>query len=398
MPSSSRRRDARRSKRIRCARFEVLVWSLLRGSAFGTDPSPSKGKDTFLCALVRMRDEHDLLRSFLQHHRWEGVGKFVVVEDTNAREPYRNLDEDVQLLRMNLSEYESGKQWVPLDEISKSDLMRGCEWIMSIDVDEFVSTRRNPCKTVAEEFKDSFSGVDAVNVPWVMFSYNDGDAGFEDVRSDNVMRWNHSVRHSAPLRVRKYKDLYYHDETKPIFRPEKLESLKIHGVVMEQGAKYVDGVVGEENVMDEPFKFVDDFHEPEIAKALIVVNHYRFTTFANILQKCTIRNKDNAWQTDYAIEADKCIAAADASNWREVRDESMRVKYVWRSRGLPCTYEDPHKHIGVVVPSEHDAEHGEAGMEKNAQETPKGLGMTCPAKQSNSSSAEASTVVPVGTT
>lgn len=327
----------------------------------------------FLCAITRMRDEHQLLKSFVQHHRWEGVDKIVVIEDTNARHPYQNHDADVQVIPMNLSEYTAGTQWQPLDEVSRSQHMKGCEWIASLDVDEFLSTRRNPCKTVAQELKDSFESVDAVNVPWIMFSYNEELEVVNDVRHDNIMRWNHSERHSAPLRVRKYKDLYYNDETKPIFRPERLKSLKIHGVILYEG-KYVDGVAGVENIRTEPFKFVNEFHEPDIANALLVINHYRFTCLQNVIEKCTLRNINSEWQADYAIETDTCIAAANASNWREVRDESMRYKYLWRSQGIPCVYEDPGKYVGVVMeePSgpadpgprtQESVPHGQAGAQ-----------------------------------
>lgn len=360
----------------------LLVWSILTWIAHGqevvstSDEGSTVRETTFLCALTRMRDEHQLLKSFIQHHRWEGVEKIVVIDDTNARQPYENHDPDVHVIPMNLSEYTAGTQWHPLDEISRSHHMKDCEWIASLDVDEFLSTRRNPCKTVAQELKDSFNSVDAVNVPWIMFSYNEELEVISDVRHDNIMRWNHSKRHSAPLRVRKYKDLYHNDETKPIFRPGQLKSLKIHGVILHEG-KYVDSVVGLENVRTKPFKFVNNFREPEIAIALLVINHYRFTSLENVIEKCTLRNINNSWQADYAIEQDTCITAANASNWREVKDESMRHKFIWRSQGIPCIYEDPRKHIGVRVEDPMSAANPHFDLE-SVDKGQADLQMTCP--------------------
>merc|ERR1719399_2832882 len=101
-----------------------------------------------------------------------------------------------------------------------------CEWVISVDVDEFISTRRNPCKSVAEELRDSFSGAAAVAVPWVFFSYEPGGPEVEDVR-DLTMRWNHSQHHPPTAIQRqigdKFKDRYDRIEVKPIYRPESLE-------------------------------------------------------------------------------------------------------------------------------------------------------------------------------
>ena len=337
-----------------------------------------------LCVYTRHRDEPELLRSFLDHYRAEGATRFLILDDAEAKVPFRTSDPDVKVVRATM-----GKEGLVdrlfgqryLDEgyylnhylRETAPYLDACEWVVSVDVDEFVSTRRNPCKSVAEELRDSFSEAAAVAVPWVFFSYDPtaalgpGGGDIEDVR-DLTMRWNHSRYHPAtPDQERfgqKYMDRYDRIEIKPVYRPEAIDRLSLHVALLRASESYFNGVTGERirfadlEVPGWP-KTLPHIHEEEIANALLVTNHYRFTSRDNIEFKCTDRSAGSVgkYQPGYGNQADEggilswlkppsaesdaersqaCILAAEQSNHPEVRDSSMREKYHNRKKGSGC--------------------------------------------------------------
>ena len=360
-----------------------LAWARGPGAAGGMSVGASKDAASFgevyrhvdkrhaLCVYTRHRDEPELLRSFLDHYRAEGATRFLILDDAEADVPFRTSDPDVKVVRA---------AGIPNEDEHLSHYLRetapyldACEWVVSVDVDEFVSTRRNPCKSVAEELRDSFSEAAAVAVPWVFFSYDPtaalgpGGGDIEDVR-DLTMRWNHSRYHPAtPDQERfgqKYMDRYDRIEIKPVYRPEAIDRLSLHVALLRASESYFNGVTGERirfadlEVPGWP-KTLPHIHEEEIANALLVTNHYRFTSRDNIEFKCTDRSAGSVgkYQPGYGNQADEggilswlkppsaesdaersqaCILAAEQSNHPEVRDSSMREKYHNRKKGSGC--------------------------------------------------------------
>jgi hypothetical protein len=335
-----------------------------------------------LCVYTRHRDEPELLRSFLNHYRAEGATRFLILDDTEADMPFRTSDPDVKVIHASMGNEGLvnrlfGQRY--LDEgyylnhylRETAPFLDACEWVISVDVDEFVSTRRNPCKSVAEELRDSFSEAAAVAVPWVFFSYDPttafgpGGGEVEDVR-DLTMRWDHS-QHHPPSQVQKqigdkFKDRYDRIEVKPLYRPEALERLTLHVAELrkERRTAYFSGVTGEpiapSSSIWHSMKTMEGVHEPEIADALLVANHYRFSSRKNIEFKCSKRNQGKlgskqggygdpsagmlSWFSSPRLSGGErtraCILAAEQSNHPEVRDTSMQEKYHNRKKGSGC--------------------------------------------------------------
>ena len=358
-----------------------LAWARGPGAAGGMSVGASKDAASFgevyrhvdkrhaLCVYTRHRDEPELLRSFLDHYRAEGATRFLILDDAEADVPFRTSDPDVKVVRA---------AGIPNEDEHLSHYLRetapyldACEWVVSVDVDEFVSTRRNPCKSVAEELRDSFSEAAAVAVPWVFFSYDPtaalgpGGGDIEDVR-DLTWRWNHT-QHHMPSQVQKqigdkFKDRYDRIEVKPLYRPGSLERLTLHVAELrkEDRAAYFSGVTGEpiapSSSIWHSMKTMAGVHEPEIADALLVANHYRFSSRKNIEFKCSKRNQGKlgskqggygdpnagmlSWFASPRLSGEErtraCILAAEQSNHPEVRDTSMQEKYRNRKKGSGC--------------------------------------------------------------
>ena len=160
----------------------------------------------------------------------------------------------------------------------------------------------------------------------------------------------------------KFKDRYDRIEVKPLYRPGSLERLTLHVAELrkEDRAAYFSGVTGEpiapSSSIWHSMKTMAGVHEPEIADALLVANHYRFSSRKNIEFKCSKRNQGKlgskqggygdpnagmlSWFASPRLSGEErtraCILAAEQSNHPEVRDTSMQEKYRNRKKGSGC--------------------------------------------------------------
>ena len=115
------------------------------------------------------------------------------------------------------------------------------------DIDEFMSTRLHPERTLSDELKVSFAHADLVMVPWVFYMYNENVA-VRHIRSDMLWRWNHSLHHRGGKW--KTRDRYHEIEGKPIFRVPKIRRcikhphlvVEIKGEGGNSGPRAVDSV------------------------------------------------------------------------------------------------------------------------------------------------------------
>ena len=79
-----------------------------------------------------------------------------------------------------------------------------CTWVANVDVDEFITTRRNEERTTREEMLLSFNDFDVVHVPWIMYGNAlDPDVHVEgDITQEVLWRWNHSKHHEGTGKTR----------------------------------------------------------------------------------------------------------------------------------------------------------------------------------------------------
>ena len=66
---------------------------------------------------------------------------------------------------------------------------------MFVDADEFITTRRNPDKTIREELETTFKDVDLIKIHRVSFVLNGRDKNPDKVLIDTNWRRNHDKKH-----------------------------------------------------------------------------------------------------------------------------------------------------------------------------------------------------------
>ena len=134
----------------------------------------------YLCSITRVHNEHIKFKSFIRHQLREGFDRIVILDDRS--EPSLEWDDPrVEIYPVNLPRVVSdasrkkGSFVFPTRAIHPflrafvDRRLIECTWVANVDVDEFITTRRNEDRTTREELMASFEAFEAVHVPWVMY-------------------------------------------------------------------------------------------------------------------------------------------------------------------------------------------------------------------------------------
>ena len=100
------------------------------------------------------------------------------------------------------------------------------EWIIYVDVDEFITTKKNINNTIRDELLSTFKNASCVKVPWVMMSCNSIEHNPKKLLETNVYRWNHDKTHINNSSRAKFRCRYDSIEVKCIFKPKYFNTLE----------------------------------------------------------------------------------------------------------------------------------------------------------------------------
>ena len=279
----------------------------------------------FLCVISRVHNELRKVRSFVPHYLFEGFD-FILLLDDRSEPPVHSTHPAVHVRRVDLRVYD--KQYHILESYIQNEL-RNCSWVASVDIDELLTTRRHINTTVREELlamhkmmmienytkrkkKNNFTHVNAINVPWIHFSFHSANNVVNNMALDMTCRRNHSLHHygTSP----KTMDTFYKIATKPLFRPQRCHFKNVHCLSCDN---QVEGASGRRHGCNGLL-----FHEEQIRQAVFVIHHYRFLDLEDIRQKC----KNGAFiGQQYNVK--NCVKVMLGANYCEVVDDTMRIKY-----------------------------------------------------------------------
>ena len=245
----------------------------------------------FLGLITRCKDEF-FIKEFVEYYLNEGVDHIYVIDDNSYNKDiyneilfYKNVS---VLFEKNIKDeaYEANRLY--------RKIRRDYEWMIFLDVDEYITPKKNPFNTLKEELANHFSPYDCVKVPWVMMSSGGRDENPVSILRDNVWRWDHDKRH--PHALRKFKCRYDRIEVKSIFRPEKFLTLDLHFPTDTTcDVDVVDSVTMEEDTLSH---FYNNFREEKINEAYLVCYHHRMISKENSLNKIKYSN----WYHDFSID------------------------------------------------------------------------------------------------
>ena len=292
----------------------------------------SEAPADYLCVVARARNEQKLLCDFVAHYTEEGATRIVILDDGSSPpipESYGGNITEVHPFDEIMSH--ASHQAEPIN-IAVNELAGACAWVLSVDADEFVSTRRHADRTVSEEIRMSLSKADVVQIPWLMFSFKQGQPHVKSPRKDIVYRVNVDKHHEAPwLGNQILEKVLVHDHrilTKPLFRPAR--AMVNHGIhtasVVHDGVAVdylgnIDRLSEIDNGMRHTYSNVYEFTEEKVTKALLLTYHYRFIDADTIRKKCRRKNDHTSGYT-------QLVRARAPSGWNGIEGTALCEKLI----------------------------------------------------------------------
>lgn len=281
-------------------------------------------KDDFLVIICRMKNEQFAMRSFVPYYLSQGVDRIYLIDDGSTA-PYDDVvtnDERVTVIPASLARLPGASQMADADRLYRK-IRHRTTWVMSIDADEFVHTRDD--RTIRQHLETTFLTADCVFVPWVMFSFNGRREDGTDLIDEYVHRWDHDKKHPHPRNDEKNRCRYHRVECKAVFRCDSFASLKNPHRPTDPVRR---AVRMRESVRNTPHysALYPNLRERDIQVAIMLCNHYRFTSLANIREKCTTASF-NKYNKMSRTTPEECVANCAASDYPEVVDTFLKNKW-----------------------------------------------------------------------
>lgn len=285
----------------------------------------------FLTIILRVRNENLFLESFVKHYFAEGVDEIFILDD-NSTEPFPDYVKNHEKVFIYQANYFSSHHEKLLDaQLLYNHVVREkTEWLMFVDADEFITTRRNPEKTIRQELETTFKNADLVKIPWIMFGSNGRDRNPEKVLLESIWRWNHNIAHPHPSEAMK---IWPHRkckldkiEVKSIFKTSKFNKLTTHCPSEPIGEiVIVDGIDNITNYMNEPETEIwyHNLREASIQRGFLTCNHYR-----NISKQQMEQKANDSHLPLYRVP--DCVNLQLLSDFSEIEDTLLRDKAIIR--------------------------------------------------------------------
>jgi len=264
----------------------------------------------FLGLMTRCKDEY-FISEFVQYYINEGVDFIYIIDDnSNNKDIYNDIIDNpkVKVIFENniIQNNYASKLYKSVKHLY--------EWMIYLDVDEFIAPKRNILSNIRNELKTHFSNVDCIKVPWVMMSSNNIKKSPASVLKNNVWRWNHDKKHHSD--IHKFRCRYEEIEVKCIFKTSQYDDITDHHPKSgQQGLSVVDSVSNRMAVLD---PFHPTLRESDISNAIFVCHHFRIISQENNLHKL----KTNHWY----IKKEYQLADITSSDHAEIFDNSLSVR------------------------------------------------------------------------
>ena len=266
----------------------------------------------FIGIIARCKDE-PYVSEFVNYYIHQGIDRIHIIDDNSNKEIYKDVINnekveiifDKNIIQKNL-----------IKELYKK-VKNKYEWIIYIDMDEYITTKKNMNKTIREELETTFKDAMCVKVPWVMMSCNSIQENPESLLKTNVYRWNHDIRHANDICDDvKFVCKYDRIEVKSIFRPRFFNDIRTHFPTEPIGndIKIVESVKNTEDTLGIWYK---NLREIDIAEGYLVCYHYRIVSIENCLQKI----KNNVWYKRFKLED------LLSNDYPEIIDETLKNKF-----------------------------------------------------------------------
>ncbi len=264
----------------------------------------------FIGLLTRCKDEF-FIKEFCDYYLIQGVDMiYIIDDDSNDKSIYNNINNDKIKIFYN-------KNIINRNIANKiyKQIKNEFIWIIYVDVDEFITTRKNISNTIKQELETTFKKYDCIKIPWVMMACNNLDKNPKSVLKTNIYRWNHNKKH--PHKIHKFRCRFWNIEVKCIFKTEKFNNITDHYPTgfISNNVSIIDSIkLKKQRIAN----YYNKLREEDIKNGYLLCYHYRIISRENSENKL----KNNKWY----IENGYTIEDLMSSDHSEIIDETLKNK------------------------------------------------------------------------
>lgn len=266
----------------------------------------------FIALLVRCKNE-PYVTEFVNYYFFQGIDKIYIIDDGSNRDIYKDV------IHNNKVRIFYGKNIIKrkaAEQVYKRIRMK-YEWIIYVDMDEFIVTKKNFDITIREELQTTFKDCDCIKIPWVMMACNSIYKNPASLLDTNIYRWNHDKLHNNHIsNGPKFRCRYNEIECKCIFKTSCFTTISDHHPLLPTSAsiKIVEGVANTVQPLD---AFYRNLREVDIKDGYLLCYHYRLIS----IEHCLFKIKDNVFYKKYTVQD------LISNDYPEIIDETLKNKY-----------------------------------------------------------------------
>jgi hypothetical protein len=264
----------------------------------------------FLGLLTRCKDEF-FIKEFCDYYLSQGVDMIYIIDDnSNDKSIYDNIKNNkVKII------YEKNIIKRNIANIIYKLIKDNFIWMIYVDVDEFITTKKNINNTIKRELETTFKNFDCIKVPWVMMACNNLEKNPESVLKTNIYRWNHNKIH--PHKIKKFRCRFLNIEVKCIFKTDKFKDITDHFPIPfpTYDVSVVDSIKLARHLLA---TYYYKLRETNISNGYLLCYHYRIISREN----CQNKLKNNKWYIEKKYTIDDLMG----SDHSEIIDETLKNK------------------------------------------------------------------------
>lgn len=282
------------------------------------------GMVLFLGLITRCKDEY-FIKEFCDYYLSQGIDHiYVIDDDSDDKTIYdeltsnnkRYLNHITIIYKKNM--FIGNSQMREVNALYKQ-IKQKYKWLISVDADEFITTKKNINKTIRHELQTTFKNVDCIKIPWVMMSCNHKEMvnSPPSILESIIYRWNHDLKHPNP--IRKFSCRYKKIQVKCIFQTYAFNTIFIHHPY-DKCIKNEPKIVCSIDLKKQSLTpFYNGLREKHISNGHMLCYHYRIISVEN----CKNKLKTNVKYQDMKYT----LADLLSSDHPEIIDYTLHIKH-----------------------------------------------------------------------
>lgn len=271
--------------------------------------------------ITRCRNE-PYVNDFVNHYVNEGIDTIYIIDDQSRSDLYNYVSQCPMVQIVTDIPFGNG----PEIEILYNRIKQFFDWIIIVDMDEYVTTKRNTNHSLKKELSTTFKDADCVKIPWLMMAFNGIEQNPKSLLEINTYRWNHDRKHHHASGHNKLRCRYEAIEVKCAFKTEKFDHCWYHGPKREDldNVKIVDSVYNKPAILD---PFYENLREKDITQAYLLCFHYRVVS----KQQCVEKLIQSQIKQYHSLSTKDLVS----SDYPEIIDNTLCLKSKQRPKIFP---------------------------------------------------------------